>query len=256
MLLSFIATADETDKLYYKSLLNGTVEVESVGDTKYERISKAKKVAEVRTLINGNILTDKNVFVVGSSWDKDDEVLFPVIDKINSNGHTEEHHLMTIIAPHEPTEDTLEEIEYEFQTRFKNLKPIRYSNINRYKDENVILIDCIGILMTLYKYADLAYVGGGFQTGMHNVLEPAGYGIPVLFGDQKLSEDAENLIRKGGGIAVDNQEELYKYIVTLLNNTNERKVIGKKSFSVFDEKNDASKKIAEIVNNKTAGITR
>jgi len=179
-----------------------------------------------------------------------------VIDKINSNGHIEEHPLMTIIAPHEPTEDTLEEIEYEFQTRFKNLKPIRYSNIKRYKDENVILIDCIGILMTLYKYADLAYVGGGFQTGMHNVLEPAGYGIPVLFGDQKLSEDAENLIRKGGGIAVDNQEELYKYIVTLLNNTNERKVIGKKSFSVFDEKNDASKKIAEIVKNKTAGITR
>ena len=161
---------------------------------------------------------------------------------------------MTILAPHEPTEDTLEEIEYEIQTKYPHLKLIRYSGLNKYKDENIILIDCIGILMTLYKYADLAYVGGGFQTGMHNVLEPAGYGIPVLFGDQKLSEDAENLINRGGGIAIDDQKSLYKNLLLLLKDSEERRKIGLKSFSVFDSKNDASGKIAEIVNRKILNI--
>lgn len=249
-LLSYIAATDEQDKVNFKLLLNGSGNIETAGDTKYERISKAKQVAEARTLINGNVLSNKDVFVIGSSWDKDEEILFPVIDKINSNGHVKVHPLMTIIAPHEPTEDTLEEIEYEIQTKYPHLKIIRYSNLNKYKDENIILIDCIGILMSLYKYADLAYVGGGFQTGMHNVLEPAGYGIPVLFGDQKLSEDAENLINKGGGIAVDDQKSLYKNLLYLLKDDEARVNIGIKSFSVFDTKNDASKLIAKILNQK------
>ena len=93
-------------------------------------------------------------------------------------------------------------------------------------------------------------MGGGFQTGMHNVLEPAGYGIPVLFGDQKLSEDAENLISKGGGIAVDDQKSLYKNLFYLLKDDEARVNIGIKSFSVFDTKNDASKLIAKILNKK------
>ena len=253
-LLSFIASADDQDCYNFKTLLNGSVDVQSVGDTKYERISKAKQVAESRTLINGNVLTGKDVFVIGSSWDKDEDILFPVIDKINSNGHVEEHPLMTILAPHEPTEDTLEDIEYEIQTKYPHLKLIRYSGLNKYKDENIILIDCIGILMALYQYADLAYVGGGFHTGMHNVLEPAGYGIPVLFGDQKLSEDAENLIRKGGGIAVEDPKSLYKNLLHLLKDDEARINIGIKSFSVFDSKNEASKKIAKILNKKVLNI--
>jgi len=253
-LLNYIASTDDQDCIHFKALLNGSDNVQAVGDTKYERISKAKSLAETRTLINGKVLTNKDVFVIGSSWDKDEEILFPVIDKINSNGHIKEQALMTIIAPHEPTEDTLEEIEYEIQTKYSHLKMIRYSSLNKYKDENIILIDCIGILMTLYKYADLAYVGGGFQTGMHNVLEPAGYGIPVLFGDQKLSEDAENLISKGGGIAVDDQKSLYKNLLHLLKDDEARLNIGIKSFSVFDSKNEASKKIAKILNKRILNI--
>ncbi len=249
-MIDVIGVTEDEDREHFCKLLDDCSQVLVFGDTKYERISKAREVSSEKVLINGNILTDKNVFVVGSSWDKDEDVIFPVLDKISSNGISEELSLVTIIAPHEPTEDTMEDIEYDLRTKYPGLTSIRYSELNKYKDENLIIIDCIGILMGLYKYADVAYVGGGFQTGMHNVLEPAGYGIPVLFGNEKLSEDAEHLMKNGGGIKIDDSKELFKNLVNLLKKEDIRADIGKKSLSVFDSKNEASKKIAEIINNK------
>lgn len=246
-----IGVTDEEDRLHFRKLMKGTEsEIVVFGDTKYERISKAKEVSSDKPLINGNVLTDKNVFVVGSSWDKDDDVIFPVIDKISSNGLSEELSLVTILAPHEPTEDTLDQIEYDIHEKYPHIKSIRYSELNKYTGENLIIIDCIGILMGLYKYAHVAYVGGGYQTGMHNVLEPAGYGIPVIFGDEKLSEDAEHLIKNGGGMAVEDSKELFKSLVNLLRKREYRFEVGKKALSVFDRKNEASKKIAEVINNQ------
>ncbi len=247
--VDLIGVTDEEDKLHFRRLMKGTnSEIKVFGDTKYERIRKAKEISGDKALIENNIVENKNIFVIGSSWDKDDNVIFPVIDKISSNGLSEELSLITILAPHEPTEDTLEQIEYDLHEKYSHIKSIRYSELNKYNDENLIIIDCIGILMGLYKYADVAFVGGGYQTGMHNVLEPAGYGIPVLFGDEKLSEDAEHLIKNGGGIAIEDSRELFKSLVNLLRKKDYRNDIGKKSLSVFDSRNEASKRIAEVVN--------
>jgi 3-deoxy-D-manno-octulosonic-acid transferase len=245
-----IGVTDEEDKHRFAKLMGNGTKVAVFGDTKYERINKAKEVSSSKELINGNILTNKNVFVVGSSWDKDEDVIFPVLEKLYSNGLSDSSPVVTVIAPHEPTEDNLENIEYDLHTKYPNIKSIRYSELNRYSGENLIIVDNIGMLMGLYKYAHVAYVGGGFQTGMHNVLEPAGYGIPVLFGNQKLSEDAEHLIKNGGGIAVEDSKELYKKLLNLLRKKEVRNSIGSKSLSVFDSKNEASKKIAELINNK------
>lgn len=249
-MVDVIGVTDIEDMQRFNKLMDNNSEVIVFGDTKYERISKAKEISSNIALVNGNVLTDKNVFVVGSSWDKDEDVIFPVLDKISSNGLSEELPLVTIIAPHEPTEDTLEDIEYDLHVKYPALNSIRYSELYRYAGENLIIIDCIGILMGLYKYAEVAYVGGGFQTGMHNVLEPAGYGIPVLFGGEKLSEDAEHLIKNGGGIAIEDSKELYKNLINLLKKKEVRSEIGSKSLSVFDGKNEASQKIAELVNKK------
>lgn len=249
-MIDVIGVTEEEDREHFCELLDDCSQVLVFGDTKYERIRIAREVSSTKTYINGNILTDKSVFVVGSSWDEDDDVIFPVLDKFSTNGVSKEHPLITIIAPHEPTEGTLEHIEYDLDTKYPNLHSIRYSELNKYKGENVIIIDCIGILMGLYKYADVAYVGGGFQKGMHNVLEPAGYGIPVLFGNEKLSEDAEHLIKNGGGIAVQDSKELYKNMLNLFKKLDVRLEVGRNSLSVFDSKNEASKKIADIINNK------
>ena len=99
----------------------------------------------------------------------------------------------------------------------------------------------------MYKYADVAYVGGGLQTGLHNVLEPAAYGIPVLFGDEKLSEDAELLASTGGGIPVHNYKVLYKNLVHLFQEEEARAEIGTKSFSVFEKKYNTSQKLAALI---------
>ncbi len=153
-----------------------------------------------------------------------------------------------VTAPHEPTSENIEHIEEEILDNYPHIKSIRYSNLNKYNKENVIIIDCVGLLSTLYKYADVAYVGGGLQTGLHNVLEPAAYGIPVIFGDEKISEDAELLIKTGGGIPVNNHKILYKNLVGLLKKKSIRAEIGAKSFSVFEKKNETSRKLASFLN--------
>jgi 3-deoxy-D-manno-octulosonic-acid transferase len=249
--INSVAVTDDEDMLYFKKILKGTqTDMFVFGDTKYERISKAKLSAQNSGLLNQNIINNKNIFVIGSSWDKDIDVILPVLNKISSNGISEKLSLLTILVPHEPTENNIENIEFDLSQKYSNLKFIRYSELNKYKDENLIIVDCIGILMGLYKYAKIAYVGGGYQSGLHNVLEPAGYGIPVLFGDEKLSEDAELLIKNGGGIAVEDSKELYKYLLNFLRNNDYRYQIGCKSLSVFDSKNEASKKIAHLINSK------
>jgi 3-deoxy-D-manno-octulosonic-acid transferase len=246
-LIDMVAVTDEEDRKAFENILERKDGIEVFGDTKYERIAKAKEVQSENELLGSDLVNNRNIFVVGSSWDKDEELILPVVEKISSNGLSDELSLLTIIAPHEPTEEILENIEYEIRTNYPLLSSIRYSDIKKYKDENVILIDCVGILMGLYKYAKVAYVGGAFQNGMHNVLEPAGYGIPVLFGNNKISEEGVHLIHNGGGIAVSETKDLYRSLVTLMKKPEERIKIGKKSLSVFDSKNEASKRISELV---------
>lgn len=247
-LFNYIFVADEQNKINFESFLSKEIIIETSGDTKYERIGKAKEIASKKDVLKTPIVLNKNIFVIGSSWEKDDELLLPVLDKINSNGIIKENPLLSVLVPHEPTEDKLEAIEHNIRVNYPHLNIIRYSNLNKYNGENTILVDKVGILMSLYKYADFAYVGGGFQNGLHNVLEPAGYKIPVMFGSEKISSDAEIMISKGGGIAINDEKVLYRNLLTMLKNKTERKVIGEKSFSVFDGRTKASKQISELIN--------
>jgi len=247
-LFSYIFVTDEKNKENFEKFLSPYVKIDIAGDTKYERIAKARELSNSQEIINRDILTKKNVFVVGSSWDTDENIILPVLDDVNSNGIVEETPLLSILVPHEPTENNLQDIELEAKEKYTNLSIIRFSDLNKYKDENTILVDRVGILMTLYKYADFAYVGGGFKYGLHNVLEPAGYKIPVLFGNEKLSLDAQNLVARGGGIAIADQAAFFSNLLQLLNDNDMRKSVGEKSYSVFEGQSSASKRIAESIN--------
>jgi 3-deoxy-D-manno-octulosonic-acid transferase len=240
-----ISTADEDDAKNLKNVLSKNVEIYVLGDTKLERIKQAKENSMTKTLLNSSIINDKKVLVIGSSWDSDMEIILPVLNKITS-GNTKRK-LLTVIAPHEPSVDNISNIENNLAEQFINLKSIRYSNIDNYSDENIILIDCVGLLLTLYKYADIAYVGGSWQAGLHNVMEPAGYGIPVLFGNDKITDDADLLIKKGGGIPVEDSKTFYRNLANLLDSSEERERFGANSSSVFEAKNEASKKISELL---------
>lgn len=179
-------------------LLLDSIGVESVvsGDTRYDRVMQNSSNAQKINLVD-NFCNNEKVLLVGSSWAEDDEVLMPLINDPTFTSKV-------IIAPHEINENRIRTIE-----KHLNKKTLRYSDYTGEKDVDVLIIDNIGLLMHLYQYADIAYVGGGFKTGLHNILEPASFGVPVIFGpNHKKFPEAELFIENGIGFEISHVDQL------------------------------------------------
>lgn len=173
------------------------------GDTRFDRVvriaSNSGDYKEIKDF-KGDYFT----IVAGSTWSPDENILRNVMERLDN--------IKLIIAPHEVNPERIEKVE---QT-FKQFGVVRYSNIAKEKGkegERVLLIDCIGILSALYKYANFSYIGGGFGIGIHNTLEAAVYGSPIAFGPkyQKFNE-AINLIGNGGAVSIENSDQLYSIV--------------------------------------------
>ncbi len=242
-----ILTVSENDLQNFKQFGVTDSQLKVVGDTRFDRVYQRSLLAKERNLIHENLFkkkdgTKKKILVAGSTWEADEEVLIPAFLKLTKY----DDDVILIIAPHEPTLIHLEKIENEFAGK---LKTIRFSFLNHYKDEKVIIIDSIGILLTLYYYADVAYIGGSFKQGIHNVLEAAVYGIPVMFGPKiENSQEAKTLQQNGGGILVRNKKEAYKYLRLLFSNEDMRNKKGKVSFNYVENNIGATEKIIEEIN--------
>ena len=186
-----------------------------VGDTRFDRVYQKSQQAKEKKLFKDDFFKNKKVFVMGSSWETDEEVMIPAIIKLLEKDET----VTVIIVPHEPTIINIEKIENTLHGKFNS---IRFSHLNNYKNERVIIVDSIGILLTLYYYSDVAYVGGSFKQ-IHNVLEPAAYGVPVLFGPKiENSQEALELVRLGGGIIVRNKRMAYYRLRKIFSDENYR----------------------------------
>jgi 3-deoxy-D-manno-octulosonic-acid transferase len=190
----FFVQNNESVKLL-KSI--GIREVDLSGDTRFDRvyqIVKQNEEIEIARAFKG----DQRVFVVGSSWPEDMEVLIPFIN---------DNRLKFIVAPHEISEVNISDLEKALR-----VKSIRYSQAaNKNLDEFVVLIvDNVGLLSRLYRYGEFAYVGGGFGKGLHNILEAACYGVPILFGNQRYDkfQEAVDLINRGGAFEVQDYPDL------------------------------------------------
>lgn len=219
--LTRILTVSENDAKEFKSFGFNHEKIKAVGDTRFDRVFQRSNLAREKKLLKNELLKDKKVFVAGSTWEQDEEVIFPAFLKLSE---VEENVLM-IIAPHEPTLLHLEKIENEFSGK---INTIRFSHLNNYNGEKIIIVDSIGILLTLYTYAQVAYVGGSFKQNIHNVLEAAVYGIPVLFGPKiDNSQEAKKLLELGGGILVNNKREAYRNLRMLFNDDILRNKLGK-----------------------------
>lgn len=212
------------------------------GDTRYDRVYQKSQNALKQKILNENIIRNKKIFVAGSTWNEDEKELFPALIKL----HKIEKDLLTIIVPHEPSIQTLEQIEFELNP---HISTIRFSMLNQYADEKIIIVDSIGILLTLYAYADVAFVGGGFKSNIHNVLEPAVYGIPVLFGPKfSNSQEAFQLIKVNGGFSVSNKVEIYKLLRKLFTDDEYRQKIGSNARKFVESNIGATEKIIKILN--------
>ena len=231
-----ILTISEKDRLNFKDFGIADEKLAVVGDTRFDRVHQKSIEAKKKNLFREEILSDKKVIVLGSSWEADEEVIIPAIKKLFKYFND----ILVIIAPHEPTPKRLEELEYSL----REISNIRFSYKNDYKDEKIILVDSIGILLTLYYYADIAYVGGSFKQGIHNVLEPAVYGIPIIFGPKnKNSQEARKMIEIGAGIEITNKLDAYKVFRELLSKEDMRKNLGRISYDYVQNNLGATEKI-------------
>ena len=237
-----ILTVSNNDAKRFKNFGCSDEQLKAVGDTRFDRVYQRSSNAKERRLIRDDILKGKKILVAGSTWEQDEDVILPAFKKLAMV----DKNVLLIIAPHEPTILNLENIESEF---IRVMDTIRFSFLNNYNNERVIIVDSIGILLTLYIYADIAFVGGGFKQNIHNVLEAAVYGTPVLFGPKiDNSQEAQELLKRGGGIMINNKIAAYRNFRTLFSNEELRKAKGKISHLYVQENQGATEKILNEIN--------
>ncbi len=178
-----------------------------VGDTRFDRVRDIARASAEVDLVNQFVGNSNKVIVAGSTWAPDEDILFEYIHGVGSD-------VKLVIAPHEIHEDHIKQIESKLKApSFRYTKPV--DDIGNCK---VMIIDTIGMLSSIYKYGQLAYVGGGFGVGIHNTLEAATYGMPVFFGpNYKKFKEARDLIEVGGGYSISNAEEFIGLVQNMWN---------------------------------------
>jgi len=194
--IQHIFVQDNTSMLLLKK--HGIERVTVAGDTRFDRVAdlaaQAKKIPLVEAFVDGN----KKVIVAGSSWPKDEELLVRYL-----KSHPD---VKMILVPHEIHEAHISGISKLLEGQF-----IRYTEATAYNilNYNCLVVDTIGLLSSIYQYAQLAYIGGGFGVGIHNTLEAAVWNVPVVFGPnyQKFRE-ARELIASGAAGSIANYEQL------------------------------------------------
>ncbi|HLK28328.1 MAG TPA: glycosyltransferase N-terminal domain-containing protein [Puia sp.] len=222
--------------------------VDTSGDTRFDRVIEIAEQFEPIDIIE-KFCSNNKVIVAGSTWEEDEEELDHFANKNKE--------IKFIIAPHEIDEERLKEVESLFRNCIRFSQFQKSMNDNRsltteLKSTNVLIIDNIGMLAQLYKYATITYVGGGFgDDGVHNVLEAAVYGKPVVFGPviEKYIEAVE-LADSGGGFVIDSALEAEETFNRLLKNEEEYADACKASKDYVNSQRGATEKIIRFIQEK------
>lgn len=198
----------------------GIKDVDVVGDTRFDRVLQIKEAAKqlpiceaFRTGVASSQSadvphTDFKVFVAGSSWPPDENIFIPFF-----NEHKD---WRLLIAPHVIAEEHLKLI----LSLIKDKKVLRYTQTTPEEaaEADVLIIDCFGLLSSMYNYGDVAYIGGGFGVGIHNTLEAAVWNMPVIFGpNNKKFQEAQGLLKSGGGFEINTYEDFSGLMNSLMN---------------------------------------
>lgn len=207
------------------------------GDTRFDRVLEIANTFEPLPLIE-EFCGDSKVIVAGSTWEEDEIELLHFV-----KAHPE---IKFIIAPHEIDEENLNDVKQEFKN---SIFLSGLASNDQRPTSNVLIIDNIGMLSRLYKYATIAYVGGGFgDDGVHNVLEAAVYGKPVVFGPvYEKYEEATGLVNEEGGISINGPLKLEGVLNALLNDEGERKRRGAAAKNYVLAHAGASQKIIRFI---------
>ena len=240
---SILTVSQETFDLVQKYRLNsGSVSIS--GDTRYDQVVHRARKAESDVAPLNRIRGKRRCLVAGSTWPSDEAVLIPALERLQQGGHLP----WVILVPHEPTEIHL--IQAESLLSSHHVSFCRFSEIGKLRNDvfDVLIVDRIGILASLYALADLAFVGGGFGQGVHQVLEPAAFGAPVLYGPKSAnSYEASQLKKRGVGFVVQDGEDLYRLLSDFLQNPEMMQKIGEKAALLVRENLGATQRILSCI---------
>ncbi|MCM1005620.1 MAG: 3-deoxy-D-manno-octulosonic acid transferase [Prevotella sp.] len=233
-----IYVQDEDSRKLLKGI--GVTAVTVAGDTRFDRVTdimqSTHEIPELDRFTRGGT---RFTFIAGSSWSADEDVYFPWL---KSRAGT----MLSVIAPHEFDTARLQDMKERLAPEIKTVLLCEAkSNPNLLDSADCLIIDCFGLLSSAYRYANVAYIGGGFGTGIHNINEAAVYGIPVVFGPRhdKFIE-ARELIKAGGGFSVENANRFAALMDKKLMNSDLRAKSGKAAASYIQSKLGATDRIS------------
>ena len=224
--------------------------VSIVGDTRFDRVldikAAARQLPVVETFLSKRSAIEEQpqVFIAGSSWPPDEQLFIPYM-----KAHPQ---IKLIIAPHVVSEQHIADI----MAQLKGLRVVRYKAAAKaietddketaagIEEANVLIIDNYGLLSSIYRYATISYIGGGFGVGIHNVLEAAVWGVPVLFGpNNKRFQEAQALIATGGGFEVNSPEDFELIMGRLTNDPDHRNEAASKAAALVASQAGATDKV-------------
>lgn len=226
---------DEDSKLLLQNI--GISNVSVSGDTRFDRVwanaLQPKSLSAIDEFKNGYKL-----FIAGSTWPDDEELVAQLVTLYPD--------WKFIIAPHEISEEKINKL----ISLLPENSSIRHSQLTTNNSQQTLIIDNIGMLSSLYQYGDIAYIGGGFGVGIHNTLEAAAFGLPVIFGpNYDRFKEAKDLIALKGGFNINNFDELKKIVSFLAEDNERRQAISEKIKEYVNDHTGATETIMDYLIN-------
>lgn len=213
--------------------------VEISGDTRFDRVLEIQKQARLLPQIETFSKDNKLILVAGSTWPEDEKMIISYFNKTPE--------IKLILAPHEIHSEHLKFIE-----SISNRSAICLSEFNQQalQTHDCLIIDRFGLLSSIYRYAHIAYIGGGFGKGIHNTLEAAVYGMPVVFGPEYHKfKEAKKLITFGGGFSIDNEKAFFNLMNDFIENSPLRIAAGQAADRFVHENSGATDRILSSISN-------
>ena len=229
----FVQDIESKNLLNYYKFKNTNV----IGDTRLDRVLKIKNsIKKIKQI--SDFKSSKTCIVFGSTWDEDHDL---ILKKINSLKN-----IKIIIAPHKIDINTINQLTKKLKINY--LKLSNYDSSKNSKS-NLLIVDSIGLLSTIYSYADIAYVGGGMSTrGLHNTMEPAVFKIPIIIGKNYQNfKEVKDLVKAGGILSVKSINDFNKKIDFLLSNKKKREELGEINYNYIKLNSGATKKVLKKI---------
>jgi 3-deoxy-D-manno-octulosonic-acid transferase len=234
-----IFTVSKQDTLAFQQIFNYR-QAQTAGDPRFDQVFLRSRKCERIDYLKP-VFEHRTVLVAGSLWEKDETILLAAWKELDKRPSL-------VLVPHEVNPENMARLYKDLQHQSLDFMPVSALNETFDPERQILIIDQTGYLAELYSLASIAYVGGGFGVNVHNTLEPAVHGIPVLFGPRyHNSPEAEGLAAAGGATVIRDQQELFTVLKTLTTDTAQREMSGMKAGAFVQGNIGATSVIAESI---------